>query len=377
MLGRPEPLYTYNNSTRSGSISFYVLTDFAQNVELGIDYESETLASKSYSFDGIRFTGRDARTFQSGGEGKATYSDDRTKNLEAKKQELQDKISAMALSDSAAIIANSELSDEGMVTSTDASGNTTVRSIDFYQVISPEFAQSLRNRHDADKMQTQINTIELQLTAERERQSGFVRLAESNESNGNVYDEVLGKDYWPNDSEDGRLHKADALSLADTKERLDSMKQGLRFQPAFFSGDKTDFISRMTFLSRMTKPTKNEGDRGFSFTKPPVCHMRLGDYIHHDVVITSISKDYSDSIWCLETGEVQPMWCQITMSFNVVGQYNANGAPLTASDSEGYYDQKGSKSLMYVAPLEYGSQVPNAGETANDYYDAAKEGKLR
>ena len=68
--------------------------------------------------------------------------------------------------------------------------------------------------------------------------------------------------------------------------------------------------------------------------------MRLGDYIHHDVVITSISKNYTDSVWGLETGEVQPMWCQVTLSFNIIGQYNSSGSPLTASDEGGYYNQK-------------------------------------
>ena len=34
-LGRPEPVYTYNNGNRTGSISFIVLTDYAETVDYG------------------------------------------------------------------------------------------------------------------------------------------------------------------------------------------------------------------------------------------------------------------------------------------------------------------------------------------------------
>jgi len=124
----------------------------------------------------------------------------------------------------------------------------------------------------------------------------------------------------------------------------------------------------MTFLSRMTKPTSNVGTRGFSFTKPPVCHMRLGDYIHHDVVVTNISKEYSDSVWCLESGSVQPMWCQVTMAFNIIGQYNSDGRPLTASDEHGYYD---SKRLIQGDDLMFGEEN-NGGD-----YGVYPEGAIR
>jgi len=78
--------------------------------------------------------------------------------------------------------------------------------------------------------------------------------------------------------------------------------------------------------------------------------MRLGDYIHHDVVITNISKDYSDSVWSLESGEVQPMWCQVTIAFDILGQYNSSGRPLTASDEGGYYNQRPGS----IASVEFG-----------------------
>ena len=353
MLGRPEPMYTYNNSTRSGSISFFVLTDFAQNVELGIDYSSEQLTTKSYKFDNIRFTGRDARTFQNGTEGKAVYRDDRTAQLESEKQALLNKMSEINLDIIAKATPNTELSDAGMVTvriPPEFGGSIVTKPFEQYLVENPDTAKMLKDQQDYTKYQERIAQIDVLLAEEREKQEGFVRLSESNEQAGNVYGNILNTV-----TSEQSIHNADMVSLRDTKERLDDMKKGLQFQPAFFSGDKVDFITRMTFLSRMTRPTANSGTNGFSFTKPPVCHMRLGDYIHHDVVITSISKDYSESVWCLETGEVQPMWCQVTMAFNIIGQYNSSGRPLTASDEGGYYNQRpGSVPVVEFGDLTIG-----------------------
>ena len=345
ILGRPEPMYTYNNSTRSGSITFYVLTDFAQRVELGIDYTSDDLKTQTYTFDNIRFTGRDARTMQRSEVGKVNYTSDRTMALETRKQELEDKISQLNLHAAGAIY--SELNDAGRVETRDPmTGVVYNRAFEDYQTQFPETAQAVKNRYDANKMQEEINQINLKLAEEAELQSGFVRLSESNEQGGNVYAGVLNA----SSSNEAALHNPDAVSLRDTKERLDEMKKNLQFQPAFFSGDKVDFISRMTFLSRTVRPTASAGLKGFSFTKPPICHLRLGDYIHHDVVITNISKNYSDSVWCLETGEVQPMWCEVTMAFNIIGQYNSSGRPLTASDEGGYYNQRPGS----VASVEFG-----------------------
>jgi hypothetical protein len=37
-LGRPEPVYVYSNGSRDGSITFCVLTDYGQSVDVGYDY---------------------------------------------------------------------------------------------------------------------------------------------------------------------------------------------------------------------------------------------------------------------------------------------------------------------------------------------------
>jgi hypothetical protein len=81
---------------------------------------------------------------------------------------------------------------------------------------------------------------------------------------------------------------------------------------------------------------------GFSFTKPPVCHLRLGDWIDHDIIVNSVSYDYANAPWTtnLDGGAVQPMWASVTISFNIVGPAGGSGVPLTSTDVEGFFGTK-------------------------------------
>jgi len=106
----------------------------------------------------------------------------------------------------------------------------------------------------------------------------------------------------------------------------------------------------MSFLSKLTRPRENNGQNkkvGFSFTTPPVAHLRLGDWLDHDCIVNSVSKDYSDTVWCLQRGKVQPLWALVTMAFTIIGPYgtykkgdNNSYRPLTATDVGGYYSQR-------------------------------------
>ena len=126
------------------------------------------------------------------------------------------------------------------------------------------------------------------------------------------------------------------------------MKQSTLFQPAYFSGSKVDFLQRMEFISKMTRPARNslseKTNNGFSFSKPPVCHLNLGDWLNHDIIVNSVAYDYSDAPWTLDGsgGRVQPMWCKVTLNFNIIGSWGAVGdedAPLS-TDKGGYFSQR-------------------------------------
>jgi hypothetical protein len=127
---------------------------------------------------------------------------------------------------------------------------------------------------------------------------------------------------------------------ADTLERLDKMITGTIFQPAFFSGSKDDFVNRMDFLAKLTKPAKASAGSGYSFTSPPVAHIKLGDWWNHDIVVKTVSVDYNDSPWALDRfggSGIQPLWAKVTISFDFVGRYGGEGAPVLSTDKGGVY----------------------------------------
>jgi hypothetical protein len=126
----------------------------------------------------------------------------------------------------------------------------------------------------------------------------------------------------------------------DTINRINSMKAGIMFQPAFFSGDKVDFIRKVEFLSKLTRPSAapDQPNTGFSFTKPPISHIKLGDWWDHDIVVNSVSYDYADAPWTLEGGRVQPMWVLVSINFNIIGPYGISGGkPPLSNDNGGMY----------------------------------------
>ena len=118
------------------------------------------------------------------------------------------------------------------------------------------------------------------------------------------------------------------------------MITGTIFQPAFFSGSKDDFVSRMDFLAKLTKPAKASAGSGYSFTSPPVAHIKLGDWWNHDIVVKTVSVDYNDSPWALDRfggSGIQPLWAKVTISFDFVGRYGGEGAPVLSTDKGGVY----------------------------------------
>jgi hypothetical protein len=139
--------------------------------------------------------------------------------------------------------------------------------------------------------------------------------------------------------------------VIDTKLKIEEMINSLTFQPSYFSGSKVDFKNRMEFLAKLTRPAANgsdvnfndatgkwEGAGGFSFTSPPVCHLRLGNWYDHDIIINSVSYDYSNAPWTSDFSDVmQPMWANVTINFNIVGSAGGGGTPLTSTDLDGFY----------------------------------------
>ena len=111
------------------------------------------------------------------------------------------------------------------------------------------------------------------------------------------------------------------------------------FNPVLHSMTPEGFNSRLTFLHQCTRQgntiTKSDGTfsktaTNLAFGRPPYCVLRLGDFYNQLSVIDNISFDYSVSggiTWDLnpEGNGVQPMLCQVNISFKFIGGGDITG----------------------------------------------------
>jgi K+-transporting ATPase c subunit len=191
---------------------------------------------------------------------------------------------------------------------------------------SPETSE---NQSKIISIQTEANKFQKKVIDNKAQEfvKANYKYSETNSKNTNTYADVVNG------------------SSQDTLERIRQMNENFIFQPAYFSGDKVDFITRMEFLSKMTRPANAFADNtGFSFTSPPVCHIKLGTFWDHDIIVNSVSFDYTDAPWTLDDGTdgmVQPMWALVTIDFNIIGPYGGGaGRPPLAGDIGGMYSKR-------------------------------------
>lgn len=155
------------------------------------------------------------------------------------------------------------------------------------------------------------------------------------------------------------------------------------FNPAYHSITPEGFNSRLTFLQQCTRqgptmdlssgnissdsPNYLQYAGNLSFGRAPYCVLRIGDFFHTKICITSMSIDYdtgSGVQWDLnpEGVGVQPMYANVNINFNFIGGQDIAG-PIerlqNAVTSNYYanasvYDKKADKKdkSKYVAKLK-------------------------
>lgn len=171
------------------------------------------------------------------------------------------------------------------------------------------------------------------------------------------------------------------------------------FSPAFHSITPEGFNSRLTFLQQCTRqgPTlSRSGGRvntdssdylkyggNLSFGRPPYCVLRIGDFFHTKICITSLSIDYDNGgglQWDLnpEGIGVQPMFANININFNFIGGQDIAGPVERLQNAVSYnyyanasiYDSKADVGSIINGTEEGPSKVPydpfNGEEV--DYY---------
>lgn len=312
-LGRPEPIYTYNNSKRDGSISFFVLTDFSQQVLIGRDWDkadmNQLIVNPTKSFTSESELRLDGSILDASG-----LIEELGLNKE-KSKELED--FKAAENASSTIPTTGQTEEEEFTVYAKRREPETAQQTEYQKVLT----------ETKDSLEKQIDVA---TSAIKDDLNPIYTL--DSKKNKNIYDFMTS-----NTTSQGDEYIS---SPGDTLKRLDVMAKGTLFQPAFFSGSKDDFVSRMDFLAKLTKPAQASKGSGYSFTSPPVAHIKLGDWWNHDIVVKTVSVDYTDAPWTLDRfggSGVQPMWAKVTISFDFVGRYGGEGAPVLSTDSGGVY----------------------------------------
>jgi len=317
-LGRPEAVYTYNNSSRDGSISFFVLSDYADRVLIGRKQDE----SQSDIFVDLKngFIKPIQKINSLEADALQKSKEDDAKKIKNKQEEEKTNGSnpvGMAQNEGEA----DTLSKDGRVEM-----GTAPESADTNKKLADAKSEAGLAKNLADEFSTLLPQA---------KASDDTIYKESSNKVVNIYQSAMDGE---NDYDDGYIES----KPSNTEKSIYEMFNGLMFQPAFFSGNLVDFKRKMEFLAKMTRPANNTSSDGFSFTKPPVCHMRLGDWFNHDIIVNSVSYDYSSAPWTLDdNGMNQPMWASVTVSFNIIGPAGeSGGVPLTSTDREGYFGNK-------------------------------------
>jgi len=323
-LGRPEAMYTYNTSSRDASITFFVLTDYSQNVDIGRDWGSDDMDKINVTFD-RHFTDSDVSQNNS-----KTLEQERLRKLKKQQQDRSKKLDEKVEE----LTSNSNDVTTG---GNEVTGSTQVAEKKSAEKSSADAKSSRDGAVTADALKEISANLKIEAGKTAKAIGDAITVgntstnySESNNTAGNIYNLDMTKIERNGDEI--------ICKPEDTVNRINTMKSGLMFQPAFFSGDKIDFVRKVEFLSKLTRPAANDSDTGFSFTKPPICHIHLGDWWNHDIVVNSVSYDYADAPWTLDGGRVQPMWTKVTLSFNIIGPYGSNSSrPPLSTDNGGMY----------------------------------------
>lgn len=295
-LGRPEPIYTYSNSSRDGSVSFFVLTDFATEVDIGYDFNPQNgvVTKIIENFENNNFS-----------------------KLIATNTAQADELRAEARKLEASIVNVDESASE-----------------EEKKRVKVESDEKITK---ANELKTQANILDDEATLVAQRRVSY---SEKTAQGENIYKFFEGFDTTVR--EDNYVES----KSEDTVKKLAEMKRKNMFQPSYFSGSKVDFLKRMEFIAKMTRPARNRlserTNSGFSFSRPPVCHLTLGDWLDHDIVVNSVSYSYSDAPWTFDGGRVQPMWCEVTLNFNIIGSYGGrlNEDPPLSTDEGGFFSRR-------------------------------------
>jgi hypothetical protein len=134
-----------------------------------------------------------------------------------------------------------------------------------------------------------------------------------------------------------KIGSSDCNTLDARKDNLsDFIPRGWQdngiFKPAFHSQTPEDYHKRLTFLHQCTRQGVAIENNVINsvFGRQPVCVLRLGDFLHTQIIIDSINFDFTEAMWDMnpEGMGMQYMTASITMNIKILGGQSL-GAPIS------------------------------------------------
>ena len=124
-----------------------------------------------------------------------------------------------------------------------------------------------------------------------------------------------------------KLGDTDPIAYSSIKDKIKY------FQPAFHSTTPEGFNARLNFLQQCMRqgPTNGGGvtnnPNNLAFGRPPVCILRIGDFYNTKIIIENLNFTFEPLVWDLnpEGVGVQPMICNVDMSFSFIGGSSLRG----------------------------------------------------
>lgn len=152
----------------------------------------------------------------------------------------------------------------------------------------------------------------------------------------------------------GYYNEADYFRLLELNDNLlyTKIREKIKyFSPAYHSISPEGFNSRLTFLHQCTRQGntfETQIARNIAFGHPPVCVLKIGDFINTKIVITGFDITYENQNgiqWDLnpEGIGVQPMYAKVTLNIILLGgqSLDAPVSRLNNAVSFNYYANTG------------------------------------
>ena len=387
-IGRGEPVYTYNNASRSGTLTFTILVDHPKVIN-GYRGEQNNLIERFFagcvtptdfleqikksdslnqnSIDEIDKKINEIKNQKSSNiqkvkktvsfyfpEGKDSNYEGKDSNYEGEMKTLTD-IAGQILIDGGKIKITSEgFSRVGEKINDVSATESALKDLSKKRAeqLITDFLKTLPNiKKDNYSKVVKGNGISLSDTSDKSRRVDLIIENDSKSSAKAKKEGGLGDlSYYPEFAQlidDLIIDETSYFDYVDANypNYFSTISSKIKyFQPGYHSTTPEGLNTRLTFLNQCLrqgpsiydKNTTKDGvevgiqPQNLSFGRPPVCILRIGDFFHTKVVINSLSIAFDGNgglQWDLnpEGIGVQPMTAKVSLSVDLIGGHSLVG----------------------------------------------------